>query len=563
MIMKVGAKLNTAFIMMIAVMAISTIVSFWNFDRIQEKQEEALEFRLEQILLVQEARNHAANQGLFSRAYMLQTTPENRSKLEAASEDLTNDIVKLEELAYSNEMRELVAEMSQHNEQFSDALARTLAAVDAGNIDTALNIVNGEVEQASNGGMQATQAMLDYQIAQMDAIKGETSAAVVISKTTALIALGISILLGILLVIFVKRTIVKPLNEVKVNAELIANGDLSQTDLAVHSKDEIGELAATFNTMKDSLRNLVSSLKGNSEQLNLAAQELSASAEEITATTEDVTRQVETTLSIAQNSSHTSNESARAMEETAQGVQRIAEASQTLHSSSINASETATHGTEIISQAQLQMTTINDSTSMVHELVQKLSKQTEEIENITKAITDITDQTNLLALNASIEAARAGEHGKGFAVVANEVKKLAEDSKASAYSIVELTEEIQKDTVNVASAVSNAIESVKEGVAIITEAGQSFNSISEAVDEMTTQIQEISATAEQLSASAEEVTASVNEIAKGSETSAASIDSIAAAMEEQTATMQQVSGVAVNLADNAGELQKEIQRFTI
>lgn len=186
MIMKVGAKLNTAFIMMIAVMAISTIVSFWNFDRIQEKQEEALEFRLEQILLVQEARNHAANQGLFSRAYMLQTTPENRSKLEAASEDLTNDIVKLEELAYSNEMRELVAEMSQHNEQFSDALARTLAAVDAGNIDTALNIVNGEVEQASNGGMQATQAMLDYQIAQMDAIKGETSAASIDSIAAAM-----------------------------------------------------------------------------------------------------------------------------------------------------------------------------------------------------------------------------------------------------------------------------------------------------------------------------------------------------------------------------------------
>lgn len=251
------------------------------------------------------------------------------------------------------------------------------------------------------------------------------------------------------------------------------------------------------------------------------------------------------------------------MEETAQGVQRIAEASQTLHSSSVNANETATHGAEIISQAKHQMTTINDSTSIVHELVQKLAKQTEEIENITKAITDITDQTNLLALNASIEAARAGDHGKGFAVVANEVKKLAEDSKASAHSIVELTVEIQKDTVNVASAVSNAIESVKEGVTIITEAGQSFGSISNAVNEMTTQIQEISAMAEQLSASAEQVTASVNEIAKGAETSTESIDSIAAAMEEQSATMQQVSGVAVTLADNAGELQKEIQRFKI
>lgn len=266
---------------------------------------------------------------------------------------------------------------------------------------------------------------------------------------------------------------------------------------------------------------------------------------------------------IANHSSRASAESATAMDETAQGVQRIAEASQELHNASLDASSQATVGKDTLDKAQAQMIVINDSTVSVNELVQKLAQQTAEIENITRAITDITDQTNLLALNASIEAARAGEHGKGFAVVADEVKKLAEQSKASANSIVELTAEISSDTSAVEKAVANAIVSVKDGVNIITEAGQSFDQIVSSVNHMTEQIQEVSATAEQLSASAEEVSASISEIANGSITAADGLNSIAAAMQEQAATMQEVSGVAVTLSDSAVNLQSEVQQFRV
>jgi hypothetical protein len=53
------------------------------------------------------------------------------------------------------------------------------------------------------------------------------------------------------------------------------------------------------------------------------------------------------------------------------------------------------------------------------------------LRGVLSVIGTITGQTNLLALNATIEAARAGEVGRGFAVVATEVKKLANDTKAT------------------------------------------------------------------------------------------------------------------------------------
>ena len=561
--MKLGVKLNLAFFGIVLILLVSTILSVYNLDTIQQETEEGFDNRVTQILLVDEIRINLSMQGLYARELIIDPNDSNKEKLITYASQLDKNIADLEQLIRSEEMKAYTEEIKTFNNDFNNSLDSLITAMEKEDLNTANQIVDNELQTANEGILNVAGDMLAYQNDKLVSIKEKTEKTVATSKIISIVVLIISVIISVSLISVIKRMITRPLSRVMRAAEHISEGDLTQEDLNLTAKDEIGQLGRIFDKMKVNLRGLIGSVQSNSEQLSAAAQELSASTEEVTATTEDVTNQVTTAAEMANGAMRASSESALAMDETAQGVQRIAEASQTLNNASIDAAKTATSGKDIIENAKRQMYVINDSTTAVNEVVQKLAKQTAEIESISKAITEITDQTNLLALNASIEAARAGEHGKGFAVVADEVKKLAEESKASANSIVELTMEIQSDTSDVEKAVSNALDSVKDGVEIITHAGESFEEIVVAVDSMTTQIQEVSATAEELSASAEEVSASIAEIASGSNVAADGLTSIAAAMEEQSATMQEVSGVAVSLSDSAATLQSEIQRFKV
>ncbi|MEC1177800.1 methyl-accepting chemotaxis protein [Metasolibacillus meyeri] len=561
--MSVGKKLNIVFFSIIFLLLIIVVSGLMNFSNVGSKMEEALENRVTQIRLVDDIRFGVAAQGAYIRAVALKASRENEDNFVANQELLQTKLAELGELIRSETMMDHHMDIKEKVAQFNTTSEDFFTAIKGRHVSKAQDIVNNELEAINTEILSIADQMLIYQDESLDKISKDSAVALTTAKIMTAILTAIALLIGIGLVIFVKQTITKPLIRIVKSTNVIAEGDLTERDIVVQSKDEIGQLATAFNLMKGNLKNLLGNVQSNSEQLSAAAEQLSASTEEVTATTADVTNRAANTAEITKTASDAANESARAMEETAVGVQRIAEAAQDLQTSSVDASTTATSGSSIINKAKQQMEIINTSTTQVNELVQKLSKQTEEISQMTQVITDITEQTNLLALNAAIEAARAGEHGKGFAVVADEVRKLAEESKNSANTIVTLTTEIQSDTESVEAAVNHSLLSVKDGVEIIGQAGEAFHAIEEAVTHMTTQIEDISATSEQLSASAEQVSASVNEIATGVVESATDIDMVVAAMQEQAATMDEISSVAVNLSDNAQDLQEQIQKFRV
>lgn len=88
-----------------------------------------------------------------------------------------------------------------------------------------------------------------------------------------------------------------------------------------------------------------------------------------------------------------------------------------------------------------------------------------------KQIQDIAMNTKILGFNASIEASRAKEAGKGFGVIAQEVRTLAETSKASADSI-------QKTMVVIGTQSKDMNNHIKETREIITQCIDDLNKFS-------------------------------------------------------------------------------------
>ncbi|MFJ7950269.1 methyl-accepting chemotaxis protein [Lysinibacillus sp. NPDC096418] len=560
--MTIRKKLLLSISLSVIVTILACSVIFMQLRSIESQYNDTLELGLPQLQLTSDIEYYTLLQTTQTQSYLLGDS-EALNQVKEAQQKLQNIIKELNTSFESDEAQQMLKGVTQDIEALEKGINETINLNDTKDVYTAVAYYVTDVKEKSTQTIASSSELSTLIDTLFDNAQKEANQKAQKAIYIGIIIVILAIIVGITTSYLLNQWIAVPLRNLQINVQQIADGNLTIPTINIKSKDEIGQLTTSFNAMKDTLKNLIIQLSDSATHLSSSAEELSASTEEVTASSVEMAHRSELGAQNTLSAAQTAQDSAVAMDETASAVQRIAESSQNLHIKAAETADMADQGATNINTASKQMTTIYESTKLTTELIQKLSKQSEEIESISHVITSITEQTNLLALNAAIEAARAGEHGKGFAVVADEVRKLAEESNASASQIVALTNEIQTDTKNVEKAVQESLQTVEAGVGIINEAGISFSHIENAVDDMKLQIEDISAITEEISAAAEEVAASVAEIAVAAKATANQAESSIESSQQQLSTMQEISAVSNDLSTRALDLQNAVNQFRV
>jgi len=401
----------------------------------------------------------------------------------------------------------------------------------------------------------AIQGVIESMMETKMTVGDETSEALDRQSVRTILVMAVIIVLSFiasgLIAAAVTKSLTGPVKELRKSAEDMAAGNLD-TKVEHHSRDELGGLSDSIREMIDhisrymgaissdldrmakgdldietgerfmgsfaavqtSIEEMVESLNGTLAQIDEAANHVASGSGQVSAG--------------AQALAQGSTEQASSVQELAAAINDISAQIKRNAESSADASAKARSVEEEMLQSNRQMQELITAMGGISENAKKISR-------ITKTIEDIAFQTNILALNAAVEAARAGTAGKGFAVVADEVRNLAGKSAAASADTTAL--------------IGDTLAAVENGVRIMNDTAQAFDSAALGV-------QEVSDTIDGISGASNAQADSIQQVAVG-------IDQISSVVQTNSATAEESAAVSEELSDQARLLKELVGHFKL
>lgn len=321
----------------------------------------------------------------------------------------------------------------------------------------------------------------------------------------------------------------KTVKEVTTGLSKVAEGDLTNS-FATKRRDEFGILTASLNSMLESIRTLMNDMKNFGTKASQMATDVSAQAGGISRSIDSTSQTMEDLAQGVQHQALETEAGSEKMVAFADNIGAVVSQTDSMGKAADQAIGAVEKGKQIIHGLSDESTRTVELTRELVGNIEEVQRSSKEIKEFVEVINSIAGQTNLLSLNASIEAARAGEAGRGFAVVAEEIRKLADQSKASGDKIQDIvanigsttdkttesarrTEEMivkqaqaLQQTVEVFDRINQSVAALAQGIRTTVER---MGEISDEKDQVQDSIQNISAVAQEMAAATQQVTTSL------------------------------------------------------
>jgi methyl-accepting chemotaxis protein len=274
------------------------------------------------------------------------------------------------------------------------------------------------------------------------------------------------------------------------------------------SKDEIGKLAGAFNSMIQTLHDIIAEVRSGSVQIEAGSSQIASASQ-----------------SMAQGAS----EQASSLQQISASLEEISGQTQQSADNARQANTLSQESKTSADRGQKEMAEMNKA-------VNEIKASSGEISKIIKVIDEIAFQTNLLALNAAVEAARAGEAGKGFAVVAEEVRNLAQRSAEAAK--------------NTSSMIEESVKRSENGVQIAGRVGQALEEITTSTNKVNTLLSEIASAASEQATGIGQVNQGVGQLDQVTQQNAGNSEELASSAEEMSSQVASLNELVAQFKVN-------------
>ncbi|MCX7842829.1 MAG: methyl-accepting chemotaxis protein, partial [Clostridia bacterium] len=369
-------------------------------------------------------------------------------------------------------------------------------------------------------------------------------------------------LASLLISYMVTRSVTLPMGRISHSVEALKNGDFTKL-LDVKFNDEISKFAEGFNRMISDIRAIIVDVHKSAENVVKSSDTIATHSQHAAASATQIAKAIQDMSEGSSEQAFEAQKGKEIMGALADNLNVVVENTSLVQDAAYEARNLSQNSLKVVDDLNSKAKETGLATDSIVSLINDLNSDMKQITNIVKVSVGISEQTNLLSLNAAIEAARAGDAGKGFAVVAEEVKKLADKSKAASVSISSIINSIVAKTNYMVEAAQNASKAIDKQMDAVVHTEKAFKTILDSTDNMVIQIERVNRLIRDMDELKAKAVCLMDRISEISEASAAASEEIGATTQEQISAASILADLADSLNEMAGSLEKTIAHFKV